>query len=99
MHELAFVPALAAMAAAAYFTRAGGLWLIGHVKLGPFAEAFLRNTPGAVLVAILTPMLLQGGPPEWVGASVTLLATLRTRNLLLATTLGTAAVWVLRSAL
>jgi uncharacterized membrane protein len=88
-----------AMGAAAYATRAGGVWMMGRVRLSPFAAAFLRHTPGTVLVALLAPLLMRGGIPEWAGASVTLLATLRTRNLLLSTALGTAAVWALRATL
>ena len=85
--------ALVLMGIAAYSTRAAGIWVMGRVRLGPFADAFLRNTPGAVLMALLAPMLIRGGPAEWAGASV----TLRTRNLLLATALGTAVVWALRT--
>jgi len=91
--------AILAMAAAAYLTRAGGVWMMGRVKLSPFAAAFLRHTPGTVLVALLAPLMMHGGPPEWAGASVTLLATARTKNLLLSTALGTAAVWALRAML
>lgn len=97
MHEAFILAAIAAMGAAAYLPRAGGVWLMDRVRLNPFAAAFLRNTPGTVLVALLAPLLLRGGPAEWVGATVTLLATLRTKNLLLATALGTATVWAMRS--
>lgn len=89
--------AILVMAAAAYATRAAGVWAMGRMRLSPFAGAFLRNTPGAVLIALVAPMLAAGGPAEWTGAAVTLLATLRTRNLLLATALGTATVWALRT--
>jgi uncharacterized membrane protein len=89
--------AVGLMGIAAYSTRAAGIWVMGRVRLGPFADAFLRATPGAVLMALLAPMLAQGGPAEWAGASVTLLVTMRTRNLLLATALGTGVVWALRT--
>jgi uncharacterized membrane protein len=99
MPDLLVLAAIGAMGLAAYATRAGGLWLMGRVRLSPFAAAFLRNTPGPVLVAVLTPVLIRGWAPEWAGATVTLIATLRTRNLLLSTALGTAAVCLLRAIL
>jgi uncharacterized membrane protein len=97
MRDLFVYLAIGAMGAAAYLPRAGGIWLMNRVRLGPFAAAFLRNTPGTVLIALLSPILVHGGVAEAAGASVTLLATVRTRNLLLATALGTATVWALRN--
>lgn len=63
--RLDFLPLLAAMAAAAYFCRVGGFWLMRFVRVTPRVEATLRATPLAVMIGIVLPAALRGGPPEW----------------------------------
>ena len=43
------------MALVTYATRAGGFWLMGLVTPSPRIEAWLKQIPGAVLVAIIAP--------------------------------------------
>lgn len=60
-----FLPLLAAMAAAAYFCRVGGFMLMRFVRVTPRMEAALKATPLAVMIGIVLPAALRGGPPEW----------------------------------
>jgi uncharacterized membrane protein len=60
-----FLPLLAAMAAASYFCRVGGFVLMRFVRVTPRVEAALRATPLAVMIGIVLPAALRGGPPEW----------------------------------
>lgn len=84
------------MALVTYATRVGGLWLMGRVTPSPRVDAWLRNIPGAVLVAIVTPAALSNGPADALAAVATALIAVRTRNLLLAITLGVIAAWAFR---
>ncbi len=85
------------MAAAAYATRAGGLWLMRFVTPSPRVEAWLQHLPGAVLVALIAPAILAAGVIGAVGALATALVAVRTKNLLLAMLVGVGLVWALRS--
>lgn len=88
--------AILGMALAAYATRAGGLWLMGLVKLSPRMEAWLRALPGAVMVALVAPEVVSGGIAAAVAALATVLVAIRSKNLLLAMVFGVGFVWVLR---
>lgn len=88
--------AILGMALAAYATRAGGLWLMGFVKLSPRIEAWLRRLPGAVMVALIAPEVVSGGLAAAVAALATVLVAVRSKNLLLAMVVGVGFVWVLR---
>lgn len=87
---------IAGMALVTYATRAGGLWLMGRVALTPRVEAWLRNIPGAVLVALIAPAAVAGGAAEMLAVLATVAVMARTRNMLLAMLAGVAAVWLLR---
>ncbi len=52
------------MALVTYATRAGGFWLMGLVTPSPRIEAWLRQIPGAVLVAIIAPTVLASSLAE-----------------------------------
>ena len=84
------------MAAATYSTRAAGLWLMGRVQPTPLQEAWLRHVPGAVLVAIIAPQVVQAGPAGLVAVLATVLVAHRTSSLLLAMLAGVLTVWLLR---
>lgn len=78
------------MALATYVTRAGGFWLMGHITLSRRIERWLRFVPGTLLVAIVAPGIVAGGPAA-VGASIaTVVVAARTRQLLLAMIAGIA---------
>ncbi len=88
--------AVAGMAAVTYATRAAGLFLVNRLRLAGRWEPFLQSIPGTVLVSILAPAVLAGGPAEWLAAAATVAASLRFRSLPLALAVGLAVVWVLR---
>jgi uncharacterized membrane protein len=87
------------MALVTYATRAGGFWLMGLVTPSPRIEAWLRQIPGAVLVAIIAPTVLASSLAETLAALAAALVALRTKNVLVAMVVGVGAVWVLRMVL
>ncbi len=89
---------IAAMALATYATRFLGFWLVRHRAVsGRFAGA-LEAVPGAVLTAIIAPMVLATGPAESAAALITLLLASRL-PLILAVAGGCVAVVALRALL
>lgn len=84
------------MALVTYATRAGGFWLMGLVTPSPRIEAWLRQIPGAVLVAIVAPTVLASSLAETFAALATVLVAIRTKNVLAAMVVGVAAVFLLR---
>ena len=87
------------MALVTYATRAGGFWLMGLVTPSPRIEAWLRQIPGAVLVAIIAPTVLASSLAETLAALASALVALRTKNVLVAMVVGVGAVWMLRMVL
>ncbi len=63
--------------AAALACRLGGFWLMRFVTITPRVEAALRATPLAVMVGLVAPAALKGGPVE----AAALLATAATMKL------------------
>ena len=78
------------MALVTYATRAGGFWLMGLVTPSPRIEAWLRQIPGAVLVAIVAPTVLASSLAETLAALATVLVAIRTKNVLIAMVTGVA---------
>lgn len=87
------------MALVTYATRAGGLWLMDRVRVGPRVETWLRHIPGAILVAIVAPMIVESGPAELVAVGVTIAVGATTKSVLLTMVAGVAAVIVARALL
>ncbi len=87
--------AIVIMALVTYLTRAGGVFVMSRVPIGPKVERFINAMAGSVLVAVVTPMAAQG---DW-GARLALVATLvvmlATQKALAAITAGilAAALW------
>jgi uncharacterized membrane protein len=52
---------------ATYACRAGGFFLMRYVTITPRVEAWLRSIPIALIGALLGPIAVTGGPPEWLG--------------------------------
>lgn len=52
---------------ATYACRAGGFFLMRYVTITPRVEAWLRSIPIALIGALLGPIAVNGGPPEWLG--------------------------------
>jgi len=90
---------IVAMALATYATRAGGFWLMRWVPMTRRTEAWLRHIPGAVLIALIAPRLVDGGVPDWAGAAAALAAMLLVRHDLAALGAGIATVALLRQLL
>lgn len=84
------------MAVVTYATKAGGLWLLGHVEVGERTETALETLPGAIIVAIVAPELAGGGPSEWAAATLAAIVAWRTDNLLIALAVAMAAVLFFR---
>jgi uncharacterized membrane protein len=84
------------MALVTYATRAGGFWLMGLVTPSPHIEAWLKQIPGAVLVAIIAPTVLASSLAETLAAMATILVAIRTKNVLIALLVGVAVVALLR---
>ncbi len=84
------------MALVTYATRAGGFWLIGLLTPSPRIEAWLKQIPGAVLVALIAPTILASSIAETLAAVATVLVAIRTKNVLIAMLVGVATVALLR---
>lgn len=69
--------AIAAMAAATYFTRVFGYWLVRRTTVSGRLASALEAVPGAVLTALIAPMAFATGPAESGAALITVLLALR----------------------
>lgn len=84
------------MALVTYATRAGGFWLMGLVTPSPRVETWLKQIPGAVLVALIAPTIFASSIAETLAAIATVLVAIRTKNVLIAMLIGVATVALLR---
>lgn len=91
------VGTILAMAAVTYVTKAGGLWLMGRVEVSDRVEAWLNALPGAIVVAIIAPALVNGGPIEWTAGAVVLLVAWKLGSILASMAIGIGLVWLLRT--
>ncbi|WP_324663546.1 AzlD family protein [Haloarcula sediminis] len=91
------VAVIVGMAVVTYVTKAGGLWVLNRVTVSDRVEAGLDVLPGAIIVSILGPELLDAGPVEWGASAVVLVVMVRTENVLLALLSGLAVVLSLRA--
>ncbi|GAB6860340.1 AzlD family protein [Haloplanus litoreus] len=87
-----------AMSAVTYATKAGGLWLLGRVEVPERVETGLELLPGAIIVSILAPELIDAGPAEWGAGTVVVVVMWRSGNILLSLLCGVGAVLLLRTA-
>jgi uncharacterized membrane protein len=83
--EIQTVAAILVMAVVTYLTRVGGFWLMILVPEGGFVRRWLHHLPGAVVIAILAPMALEGG---W-GAPVAIAAAVAMAMLRLSALIAT----------
>ncbi len=91
--SLATLGAILAMMAATYACRAGGYLLFTRIRPTPFLRSVLAYIPGGIFMSYVTPALVQGGLPSWIGAATTIAAMAITRSLVAGIFLGTAATW------
>ncbi len=94
-----FLTALFAMAAAAFFCRAGGFVLMRFVTVTPRLEAGLRAIPIGVMIGIVAPVAMSGRVPELLGLAVILIMMKLSRNDVVAALSGVAVVGLCRLAL
>ncbi len=90
------VAVIAAMALVTIITKVGGLWFLSKIDVSDRLRAGLSVLPGAIVVAILGPELVSGGPAEWAAAGVTVLVMWKTENILLTLCVGVGAVVLFR---
>ncbi|HXD45856.1 MAG TPA: AzlD domain-containing protein [Pseudolabrys sp.] len=88
---------IAAMAAVTYVTRIGGFVIMGYVPLTRRVRAFLQALPGAVVVAIVLPIVVKGGGPAALAVAVSLAVMAWRRNDLIAVICGVAAAALVRA--
>ena len=91
--SLATLAAILAMTVATYACRAGGYLLFTRIRPTPFLRSVMSYIPGGIFMSYVTPALVHGGLPSWVGAAVTVGIMAATRNLAIGILLGTAATW------
>lgn len=89
--------AIVLMAITTYATRAAGLWLASRFDLSERAGAWLDQIPGAILVSLVAPAVLTGGPAEALAALAVIVVAVRTASLPAAMVTGVVAVVVLRA--
>ena len=90
------VAVILGMAVITYITKSGGLWVVGHFELSDRAEAGLDILPGTVVIAFLTPALVNGGVAEWTAAVATVFVAHKSGNLLASLIAGVGVVLLLR---
>ncbi len=72
--------AIFALGITTYVLRAGGFFMMRYVTITPRVEAWLRSIPIALIGAILGPIAVNGGPPEWLGIVVAVGLMYKTGN-------------------
>jgi uncharacterized membrane protein len=72
--------AILLMGLASYACRAGGFFLMRYVTVTARVEAWLKAIPVALIGAILGPVAVNGGVPEWLGLATALLLMRLTGN-------------------
>jgi uncharacterized membrane protein len=88
---------IAAMTSVNYAIRTGGFILMGYVPLTTRVRAILNALPGAVVMAIVLPLIVRGGAPAWAAILVSIALMAWRRNDLLAVVAGMAAAALIRA--
>ncbi|NSY38665.1 AzlD domain-containing protein [Leisingera sp. ANG59] len=85
------------LAAATFAVRLSG-YLLGRrlPDHGHWARG-LQALPGCLILSLVTYLMMQGGPQEWIAGSAALLVALLTRSLPLTMIAGIAAICLLRA--
>ena len=88
---------IGAMTAVNYAIRAGGYFLMGYVPLTPRVRSILNALPGAVVMAIVLPLVVRSGVPAALAVVVAILVMTWRRNDLLAVICGMGAAALVRA--
>jgi len=84
------------MAVVTYALRAGGFWLVGRFALPPRFETALNYLPGAVLVSLVVPAVIDEPVAGIPALAMTALGMRKTGNLFVALVGGVFTVWLVR---
>lgn len=90
--------AIAAMAAVTFAIRAGGFFLMGYVPLTPRVRSIFNALPGAVVMAIVLPLVVRNGLPAWAAVVASIAVMVLRRNDMLAVVCGMGAAALIRAA-
>jgi uncharacterized membrane protein len=88
---------IGAMTAVNYAIRVGGFILMGYVPLTPRVRSILNALPGAVVMAIVVPLMVRGGLPASAAVLVSVAVMAWRRNDLFAVVCGMGAAALLRA--
>ena len=91
--------AIALLGLASLACRLSGFFLMRYVSITPRVDAWLRSIPIALIGAILGPVAVNGGPPEWLGLAAAIGLMYSTGNEFVGAVGACAAVAVARAAL
>jgi uncharacterized membrane protein len=81
--------AIIGMALVTYASRASGLYLGRHLRVPPWMDHVLKAMPGAIIVSVVAPEIVSGGPPGIVATIATALTAMALpSNLLVPMTVG-----------
>jgi uncharacterized membrane protein len=96
---LAYGPfiAILAMAAATYFARISGYWLMGHIPMTRRVRRSLEVLPGAIMAATVVPIVAKVGTVALIAVAVALTSMIIKRNEFIAAGLALAAVSLARA--
>ena len=89
--------AIAVMGAVTWLMRAGGYWLMGYVPLTPRVRRMLEALPGAIVVAIVLPLIVKAGVFAGLAIVASVAVMVATRNALLAIAAGVGVAALARS--
>ena len=95
MDELWYLILLLALGT--FCIRLGGYMLAQFLPNSGAMTRILNALPGTIIASLLTVLIVQMGPREWVAALLALLAAVITRNLPVTMVVGIGTVWILRS--
>lgn len=89
--------AIAGIAIATAVTKLSGYWLVQRMELSSRVESGMSVLPGAILISLIAPRLMDAGVAEWSSAAVVLVIAVRTGNVLLAILGGVGTVLFMRA--
>lgn len=89
--------AIAAMTAMTMLMRTGGFWLMGYVPLTPRIRRMLEALPGAVVAALVLPIVAKNGLPAFLGVATVIAAVAYRCNAFVALAIAVAAAALARA--
>ncbi|HWP18773.1 MAG TPA: AzlD domain-containing protein [Burkholderiaceae bacterium] len=88
--------AIAAMAVVTWACRAGGLFVAHRLPQEGRMRQALESMPGCVMVALVVPELVYGGPSAWLAGAATAVAMITLRSLPVSIAVGVGVMAVAR---